>query len=103
MAGRLEGKNVIVTAAAQGIGRATAMALAREGAAVLATDINTELLGELEARNGSQTSQARHGRCRRGRQAGRRQSTLDALINIVAGYVHHGTITAARRMISTSR
>jgi nucleoside-diphosphate-sugar epimerase len=37
---RLEGKNIIVTAAAQGIGRATALAFAQEGAKVIATDIN---------------------------------------------------------------
>ncbi|MDF2781088.1 MAG: hypothetical protein K0S96_892, partial [Geminicoccaceae bacterium] len=35
MAGRLEGKRVLITAAAQGIGRASAIAMAREGAEVL--------------------------------------------------------------------
>ena len=40
MAGRLEGKRVLITAAAQGIGRASALAMASEGAAVLATDVN---------------------------------------------------------------
>ena len=38
MAGRLEGKRVLITAAAQGIGRASALAMARAGASVLATD-----------------------------------------------------------------
>ena len=42
--GRLHGKRVLVTAAAQGIGRATAEAMAREGAQVLATDLNIEAL-----------------------------------------------------------
>ncbi len=49
MAGRLAGKIALVTAAAQGIGRATALAFAREGASVVATDINMTLLVELAA------------------------------------------------------
>ena len=43
---RLDGKKVVVTAAAQGIGRATAEAFAREGAQVWATDINLAKLAE---------------------------------------------------------
>jgi len=46
--GRLDGKTALVTAAAQGIGKASAIAMAREGAEVLATDINTAALDELE-------------------------------------------------------
>ena len=45
---RLKNKTIIVTAAAQGIGRATAIAFAKEGANVIATDINAEKLSELE-------------------------------------------------------
>jgi 2-keto-3-deoxy-L-fuconate dehydrogenase len=41
---RLKGKNALVTAAGQGIGRASAMALAAEGAHVWATDVNAKLL-----------------------------------------------------------
>ena len=41
---RLEGKNALVTAAGQGIGRASALALAAEGARVWATDVNLALL-----------------------------------------------------------
>ena len=48
---RLNGKKVLVTAAAQGIGRASALAMANEGAKVFATDINTDVLGELEHEN----------------------------------------------------
>jgi 2-keto-3-deoxy-L-fuconate dehydrogenase len=47
MTGRLQGKTAIVTAAGQGIGRATALAMAAEGAAVLATDIDAEKLKDL--------------------------------------------------------
>jgi len=48
MAGRLVGKTAIVTSAVQGIGRATALAMAREGAKVYATDIREDLLRALE-------------------------------------------------------
>src|SRR4051812_43194888 len=46
---RLQNKRALVTAAAQGIGRAVAIAFAREGAQVLATDINAEALQSLKA------------------------------------------------------
>ena len=46
---RLKNKNIVVTAAAQGIGRATAIAFAKEGANVIATDINEEKLNEIKA------------------------------------------------------
>jgi len=45
--GRLTGKRALVTAAGQGIGRASALAMAREGCAVLATDVNAAALAEL--------------------------------------------------------
>lgn len=45
--GRLEGKTCVVTAAGQGIGRASALAMQREGARVVATDINTKTLAQL--------------------------------------------------------
>jgi 2-keto-3-deoxy-L-fuconate dehydrogenase len=47
MAGRLQGKRAFVTAAAQGIGRATALAFAAEGAEVIATDVNEAGLASL--------------------------------------------------------
>ena len=47
--GRLQGKTVLVTAAGQGIGRASALAMAREGAQVTATDVNEGALAELAA------------------------------------------------------
>lgn len=50
--GRLDGKVAFCTASAQGIGRATVEAFAREGAKVVATDINMEKLKELEGVKG---------------------------------------------------
>ncbi len=57
MSGRLQGKTAIVTAAAQGIGRAAALAFAREGASVIATDIKLDKLNELAATSGIQVRQ----------------------------------------------
>jgi 2-keto-3-deoxy-L-fuconate dehydrogenase len=91
MAGRLFGKRALITAAAQGIGRATAIAMAREGALVLATDVNVTLLVDLEAEEGLTTAgldvtDASHI----GRLA-EAQGAFDVLVN-VAGFVHHGSI-----------
>jgi 2-keto-3-deoxy-L-fuconate dehydrogenase len=57
VSGRLHGKTAVVTAAAQGIGRAAAIAFAREGAAVLATDVNLGKLSELAGTPGIQVRQ----------------------------------------------
>ena len=47
MSTRLENKNIIVTAAGQGIGKATAIAFHKEGANVTATDLNEKTLIDL--------------------------------------------------------
>uniref|UniRef100_A0A673NFE3 Dehydrogenase/reductase SDR family member 6 n=1 Tax=Sinocyclocheilus rhinocerous TaxID=307959 RepID=A0A673NFE3_9TELE len=46
--GRLDGKVIVLSAAAQGIGKASTIAFAKEGAQVTATDINGEKLKELD-------------------------------------------------------
>jgi len=50
--GRLEGKTCLITAAGQGIGRATAEAFVAEGARVIATDINAEAVGSIKGAEG---------------------------------------------------
>jgi len=56
MTGRLAGKRALITAAAQGMGRASALAFAREGAQVLATDVNEGLLAGLAGTPGIATA-----------------------------------------------
>ena len=51
MAERLNGKRILLTAAGQGIGKATALAMAAEGASVIATDINATAMTALEQEN----------------------------------------------------
>ncbi len=91
MAGRLSGKRALVTAAAQGIGRATAIAMAREGALVLATDVNAALLVDLEAQEGVSTARLDVTHAAEIARLAKEQSPFDALVN-VAGFVHHGSI-----------
>ncbi len=55
MSQRLAGKTAFLTAAGQGIGRATAVAFAAEGARVIATDVNAEALASLQAETGCVT------------------------------------------------
>jgi 2-keto-3-deoxy-L-fuconate dehydrogenase len=91
MAGRLEGKRVLITAAAQGIGRASAIAMAREGARVLATDVNTTLLVELEAEEGITTEALDVTDGAAIAELAAAQDAFDVLVN-VAGFVHDGSI-----------
>ena len=91
MADRLAGKKALVTAAAQGIGRATALAFAAEGAQVLATDINEAKLAELSDRPGITTRQLDVRDDAAVAALAAEAGALDVLCN-VAGFVHHGTI-----------
>jgi 2-keto-3-deoxy-L-fuconate dehydrogenase len=91
MAGRVAGKRALITAAAQGIGRAMAIAMAREGAQVLATDVNATLLVDLEAEEGLTTDRLNVTDGSEIASLAREQGAFDVLVN-VAGFVHHGSI-----------
>jgi 2-keto-3-deoxy-L-fuconate dehydrogenase len=89
--GRLAGKKAFVTAAAQGIGRAIAEALHREGAEVHASDLNAEKVAELNELDGV-TAQALNVLETDAVKAMAEQvGEIDILVNC-AGFVHHGTI-----------
>jgi 2-keto-3-deoxy-L-fuconate dehydrogenase len=87
---QLQGKRALVTAAAQGIGRASALALAAAGAHVLATDIDEEKLKPL-AERGIETCRMDVRAPQSIRTAVDRAGAVDILFNC-AGCVHHGTI-----------
>lgn len=91
---RLAGKTILITAAAQGIGRASALACAREGASVHAVDINAALLETLRAEHpGITTHVADLTDGAAIRALANRVPPLDGLFNC-AGFVHHGSILA---------
>lgn len=90
MTNRMQGKRALVTAAAQGIGEATARAFAAEGAEVFATDINEDKLGELSSVPGIATRvlDATDGAAITRLVA--ELDPFDVLFNC-AGFVHHGS------------
>ncbi|TAJ25075.1 MAG: SDR family oxidoreductase [Planctomycetota bacterium] len=93
--GRLAGKRVLVTAAAAGIGRASALACAREGAAVLATDVDERALGALQTAQPGVTT-ARLDVCDAAAVARvpREHGAFDVLFNC-AGWVPRGSVLDA--------
>ncbi len=93
MSGRLAGKTAVVTAAAQGIGRATAAAFAAEGAAVWATDIDAGKLAGLDQVAGVTTRRLDVTDAAAVARAAVEIGTPDVLFNC-AGHVHHGSILA---------
>src|SRR3954451_18318933 len=97
MTARLVGKTAFITAAAQGIGRATALAYAQEGARVIATDLNEAKLAELGqgATTGITTRRLDMTDGGPVADAVRDAGPLDILFNC-AGFVHQGTILEAR-------
>ena len=91
MTDRLAGRTAFITAAAQGIGRATALAFAREGASVIATDVNEAKLQELGATPGIETRALDVTDDAAVAALAAAVAVPDALVNC-AGFVHHGTI-----------
>lgn len=90
--GRLSGKRALVTAAGQGIGRASALAMAAEGAQVFATDVNAEALEDVTGA-GIETF-ILDVRDEASVKAGVAKAQPDVLFNC-AGFVHHGTVLDA--------
>ncbi|MDO4682448.1 MAG: SDR family oxidoreductase [Lautropia sp.] len=92
---RLQDKRILITAAAQGIGRASAIACAQAGAQVIATDINAELLGTLASEQPDiETRVLDVTKANAIRALADEVGALDVLFNC-AGFVHHGTVLDA--------
>ncbi len=92
MSGRLHGKRAFVTAAAAGIGRASALAFAREGATVIATDIDAAGLVTLAKEDGRIRTRGLDARDFDAiRAAAAEAGAVDILLN-AAGFVHQGTL-----------
>ncbi|MCK5362538.1 MAG: SDR family oxidoreductase [Gammaproteobacteria bacterium] len=91
MADRLTGKRALVTAAAQGIGRATVRAFAAEGAQVFASDVNRDKLGELNGVPGVNTCLLDVTDNDAVLAVAADLGAMDILFNC-AGFVHHGSI-----------
>jgi 2-keto-3-deoxy-L-fuconate dehydrogenase len=90
--GRLQGKTILITAAAQGIGRASALACAAEGARVIATDIQQSLLDSLAAASPAIEVALLDVRSDSAvQQLAQRVGALDALFNC-AGMVANGSL-----------
>jgi 2-keto-3-deoxy-L-fuconate dehydrogenase len=87
----LEGKITLITAAAQGIGRASVEAFARAGAKVIATDINAEKLKELEGMANVTTRVLNVLDAEAVNAAVKEIGRIDVLFNC-AGVVHNGTV-----------
>jgi 2-keto-3-deoxy-L-fuconate dehydrogenase len=94
MTARLRGRKAFVTAAGAGIGRATALAFAREGATVIATDRDDALLKALEAAEPTRTLRTEPLDVLKPEAisaAAARHGPIDVLFNC-AGFVHHGSV-----------
>ena len=91
MSDRLKGKRAFVTAGAVGIGRACAIAFAREGATVIATDIDEKGLALVAKEGVAETARldVRDGSAVEA--MAKKVGKVDILLN-AAGFVHHGTV-----------
>ena len=92
MTNRLKNKRALITAAGQGIGLATALAFANEGAEVVATDLNPDTLKSLSDENPQiETRILDVTKPEKIIQIAEEIGAIDVLFNC-AGFVHHGTI-----------
>ena len=92
MSGRLVEKKIVVTAAGQGIGKATAIAFHREGADVTATDLNDKTLAVLNKEYPGISVQKLDSTDNKAiLEFTKTLDRVDVLLNAV-GFVHHGTI-----------
>jgi len=92
MSRRLEGKKIIVTAAGQGIGKATAIAFHNEGASVTATDLNDKTLADLNKEYPNIKVKTLDSTDNKAiLEFVKTLEKVDVLFNAV-GFVHHGTI-----------
>ena len=91
MTQRLAGKTAFITAAGQGIGRATAEAFSREGARVIATDIDAASLAELAQATGCETHVLDVTDAQAVLAAAKAAGAVNVLFN-GAGFVHSGSI-----------
>ncbi|MBL8352783.1 MAG: SDR family oxidoreductase [Burkholderiaceae bacterium] len=91
MSQRLQGKTAFITAAGQGIGRAIAEAFVREGAQVIATDINPALLDALQQATGCRTRVLDATDAAAISAAAAAAGPVNVLVN-AAGFVHAGTV-----------
>ncbi|RIK92839.1 MAG: NAD(P)-dependent oxidoreductase [Proteobacteria bacterium] len=91
MNGRLAGKTALLTAAAQGIGAAAAIAFAREGARVIATDIDGQKLKQSTSHQNIETRTLDVTDAAAIAALAAEIDGIDCLFNC-AGFVHHGTI-----------
>ncbi len=91
MSGRLQGKRAFVTAASAGIGRACAVAFAREGAHVFASDIDETAFADLKQSGVAEAFKLDVLSNDAVNEAARRIGKIDVLLN-AAGFVHHGTV-----------
>ncbi len=91
MTDRLKGKRAFVTAGAVGIGRACALAFAREGATVFATDIDDKGVALLTKDGVAETARLDVRDTAAVEAMAKKVGTVDILLN-AAGFVHHGTV-----------
>ena len=92
MSKRLVGKKIVVTAAGQGIGKATAIAFYKEGAHVIATDLNEKTLADLNNEYPEINVQKLDSTDNNAiLEFTKSLDRVDVLLNAV-GFVHHGTI-----------